>query len=71
MKHKLNDIQHNKQYLEKKIQEYEKKLHELRGGPGGSSGEKGDKQGTHQSFGNKLNTLSNTVLDKVLSESRK
>jgi hypothetical protein len=32
MKHKLHDIQNNKQYLEKKIYEYEKKLNELKGG---------------------------------------
>lgn len=32
MKHKLQDIQHNKNYLEKKIHEYEKKLNDLRGG---------------------------------------
>jgi len=34
MKHKLHDIQHNKQYLEKKIYEYERKLNELKGSGG-------------------------------------
>ena len=33
MKHKLQDIQHNKHYLEKKIGEYERKLDDLKGGP--------------------------------------
>jgi hypothetical protein len=32
MKSKLQDIQNNKMYLEKKIYEYEKKLTELKGG---------------------------------------
>lgn len=31
MKNKLQDIQHNKQYLEQKIYEYERKLNELKG----------------------------------------
>jgi hypothetical protein len=32
MKSKLQDIQNNKMFLEKKIYEYEKKLTELKGG---------------------------------------
>jgi hypothetical protein len=68
MKHKLTDIQHNKQYLEKKIQEYERKLLELRGGALGNSIEKTEKM---NNYTNKLNTLSGAILDKVLSESRK
>ena len=31
MRHKLQDIQNNKTFLEKKIYEYEKKLSELKG----------------------------------------
>lgn len=31
MRSKLIDIQNNKQYIEQKIQEYEKKLHQLKG----------------------------------------
>ena len=77
MKHKLQDIQHNKQYLEKKIYEYEKKLNELKGTStqnvqGVSSALNLDVNAKiTQSFNNangsntKLNTLTGSLIEKV------
>lgn len=65
MKHKLQDIQHNKQYLEKKIHEYERKLNELKGG---SNPDTRLNQNSSGAFANKLNTLSTAILEKVLKQ---
>ena len=62
MKDKLCEIQNNKQYLEKKIVEYEKKLTELR-----SFGGDLPKQPTHPKF----NNITNALLERVLKDSRK
>ncbi len=72
MKSKLADIQNNKLFLEKKISEYERKLNELKGinteNHGHHSG-----RGQHSSsiHNNKINTLTNAILERVIKEAKK
>jgi len=69
MRHKLQDIQSNKTFLESKIQEYEKKLLDLKGNNGDNQSA-GNKAQQHQ-LSQKISSLSATLLKKVLSGSQK
>lgn len=60
MRYKLFDIQSNKMFLEKKIQEYEKKLNELKGGNKKYSESKNKIQ--------KANSSQKALLEKSLNE---
>eukprot|EP00347_Sterkiella_histriomuscorum_P016763 403351945 len=74
MKHKLQDIQHNKQYLEKKIYEYERKLNELKGATSSqqNSGSECDRNIHAQKYNDrKLSQLSAAILEKVILTTKK
>ena len=70
MRHKLCDIQTNKMFLEKKIQEYEKKLNEIKGMPKTDENNQASNIQKSKTL-TKINTLSASILEKVLSESRR
>jgi len=74
MRNKLNDIQNNKTFLEKKIYEYEKKLVELKGGPQNSSGAAYGNEPLKNSNGlntQKIDISSSSFLEKSLLDSKK